>query len=82
MYLQVTEVSPEENYSLALKFSDGQQRLLDMKPYLDKGVFNRLKDEHTFKTVHVSFDTIEWDCGVDLNPEFVYSKSEPVMSNE
>jgi len=24
--------------------------------------------------VHVAFDTIEWECGVDLDPEFVYAK--------
>ncbi|MFH1741273.1 MAG: DUF2442 domain-containing protein, partial [bacterium] len=27
-----------------------------------------------FKRVRVSFDTIEWDCDVDLDPEFVYAK--------
>ena len=78
MYIQVTEVKPEENYSLELKFSDGQRRLLDMKPYLDMGVFNRLKDMRAFKTVRISFDTVEWDCGVDLDPEFVFEKSEPL----
>lgn len=82
MYIPIVEVRPEDNYSLEVKFSDGQRRLLDMKPYLDKGVFNILKDERTFKTVHVSFDTVEWDCGVDLDPEFVFEKSEPLVSAE
>ena len=26
------------------------------------------------KRVRVAFDTVEWDCGVDLDPEFVYAK--------
>lgn len=39
------------------------------------GVFRRLKSPGAFHRVRVSFDTIEWDCGVDLDPEFVYEKS-------
>ena len=80
MYLPVVDVKPKENYFLKLKFSDGQKRILDMKPYLDFGVFNRLKNKNEFKRVHISFDTIEWDCGVDLDPEFVLKKSKPVNS--
>lgn len=82
MYLPIVEVRPEKNYTLEIKFSDGQRRSLDMKPYLDRGVFDRLKDERAFKAVHVSFDTVEWDCGVDLDPEFVFEKSEPLVSAE
>ena len=48
--------------------------MLEMKPMLDFGVFRQLKDYDTFKRVHVAFDTIEWECGVDLDPEFVYAK--------
>ena len=45
-----------------------------MKPYLDFGVFNRIKDYKSFKKVRVAFDTIEWESGADLDPEFVYVK--------
>lgn len=45
-----------------------------MKPYLDFGVFRRLKDRNAFERVQVPFDTIEWDSGIDLDPEFVYDK--------
>ena len=37
-----------------------------MKPILDFGVFQQIKDYEAFKRVRVSFDTIEWECGVDL----------------
>lgn len=43
-----------------------------MKPFLDFGVFRNLKDETAFGQVRVSFDTIEWPGGIDLDPEFVY----------
>jgi len=46
-----------------------------MKPYLDKGLFKDLKDEKIFKSVRVSFDTIEWSNGLDIDPEFLYKNS-------
>jgi hypothetical protein len=46
-----------------------------MKPILDFGIFQRIKDYNAFRRVRVAFDTVEWDCGVDLDPEFVYKKS-------
>ncbi|MBC8183021.1 DUF2442 domain-containing protein [candidate division KSB1 bacterium] len=33
------------------------------------------KDVSEFKKVRVSFDTIEWENGFDLDPEFLYEKS-------
>ncbi len=48
--------------------------VLDMTPYLDFGVFKKLKDFEQFKRVRISFDTIEWACGADLDPEFVRAK--------
>lgn len=45
-----------------------------MKPVLELGVFQQLKDYEQFKRVRVKFDIIEWDCGVDLDPEYIYEK--------
>ena len=74
MYPSVKEVVPSENYVLNISFDNGENGVLDMTPILDFGIFQRIKDYDAFKRVQVSFDTIEWDCGVDLDPEYVYSK--------
>ena len=74
MYPSVTSVIPREDYLLDITFNNGENDTLDMKPYLDFGVFNRIKDYSSFKKVSVAFDTIEWESGVDLDPEFVYDK--------
>jgi len=74
MYPSVINVTAENNYKLAIKFDNGEQGILDMKPFLEIGVFQKLKELAVFNQVHVSFDTIEWSIGVDLDPEFVYSK--------
>ena len=39
-----------------------------------------LKDENIFKMVKISFDTIEWPNGIDLDPEVLYEKSKIRMT--
>jgi hypothetical protein len=75
MYPSVVKVVPNEDFTLAVWFDNGEEGILDMKPYLGVGVFQRLKDYEHFKRVRVAFDTIEWDESVDLDPEFVHAKS-------
>lgn len=74
MHPSVTNVTPSDDYILRIDFDNGERGTLDMKPYLDFGVFQRLKDKSAFKRVRVSFDTVEWETGIDLDPEFVYEK--------
>jgi hypothetical protein len=74
MYPSVKEVVPRDDYTLFVVFENGENGILDMKRVLDFGVFQRIKDYETFRRVRVAFDTIEWDCGVDLDPEFIYAK--------
>lgn len=75
MYPSVKTVVAMDNYILSIAFTNGESGLLDMKPYLDFGIFQRIKEYNNFKNVRVAFDTIEWPAtGVDLDPEFVYQK--------
>jgi len=75
MYLAIIDVKPLENYELLLTFENNEKKIFDMKPYLDKGIFTELKDEKKFRSVRVSFDSIEWCNQADLDPEFLYDKS-------
>jgi hypothetical protein len=74
MYPSIKEVAPGDDYLLSIVFDNGECGILDMKPILDFGVFHRIKDPDAFRRVRVAFDTIEWDAGVDLDPEFAYAK--------
>ena len=78
MYLAVKDVKTIDDYKLILTFEDGSVRILDMKPLLRKGVFKELKDEKLFKTVKVSFDSIEWANGIDVDPETLYEDGVPI----
>jgi len=75
MYLAIKEVKPLDNYLLHLTFENGEKRLFDLKPFLDFGIFQELKDLRLFKTVRTNFDSIEWDNEADFDPEILYQKS-------
>ncbi|MEO9004203.1 MAG: DUF2442 domain-containing protein [Ginsengibacter sp.] len=72
MFFAVTNVTPLDNYLLRLKFKNGEERIFDMKPYLETGIFKTLKDKKLFKTAKVSFDTVEWENEADIDPETLY----------
>jgi len=78
MYLSIKAVKPQDNYLLLLTFENGEQRQFDMKPYLNFGIFQELKDISLFKTVKTSFDSIAWDNEADFDPEVLYQKSQRI----
>jgi hypothetical protein len=80
MYLSIIDVKPLEDYKLLLKFENEEEKIFDMKPYLDVGKFQELKDENLFKKVKISFDTIEWANGLDFDPEVLYEKSSALVA--
>lgn len=75
MYLAIKDVKALDNYTLLLTFENDEKRLFDMAPYLELGIFKSLKDTLLFKTVKVSFDSIEWSNGADIDPETLYEDS-------
>ena len=79
MYPTVKDVQAIDNYNLILTFENGEKRLFDMNPYLDKEIFKALRDISKFNSVRLSFDTIEWENEADLDPEFLYKYSTKIM---
>jgi hypothetical protein len=79
MYLGVKAVKPQDDYMLLLTFENDEQRLFDMKPYLDFGpVFRALKNDSLFRSVHVAYRSVEWANNADLDPEMLYPNSTPI----
>lgn len=75
MYWTIKDVKPDNDYILHLIFENGEKRKFDMKPYLEIGIFKELKDVSIFNTVHVNFDTVEWNNKADFDPEILYKYS-------
>lgn len=76
---EVRKVYPQQDYRLEVHFSNGEKGILNMQPYLDFGIFKRLRDTHVFRKVKVSFNTLVWQSDIDLDPEFVYRKTDKVV---
>ena len=73
MFLHVTEAKYLRGYVIWLRFNDGAEGEVDLEPELDGEVFSPLKDLEQFKRFRVDpeLDTVVWDNGADLAPEFL-----------
>jgi hypothetical protein len=72
---RVKDVKANTDYTLSLTFSNGEVKVFDMKPYLDKGVFRELKDPGLFKSVKPFLGSIQWQNELDLCPDTLYEES-------
>ena len=71
--LKATWVKPQDNYKLLVCFSNGEKKLFDMQPYLDKGVFAALKDKNAFSGVYIERGVLTWEDGdIDIDTYYVY----------
>lgn len=75
---KIISVKPLDDYNLLLTFSNNEKRIKDMKPYLNKGVFKKLKNKTFFNSVHISFDTISWNDEIDICADTLYQTSTPL----
>lgn len=75
--LDVIKVRVEAGNMLDLEFENGEQRIFDMTPYLDKKPFSRLKGSAAFYGAHVDYGTVVWPGNIDISPETLYDLSVP-----
>ena len=69
--LKVTKVKAKNDYILFVELSDGRSGSFDVKPYLEKGVFTKLKDKNCFKQVKPFFCGIVWPDELDLSADTI-----------
>jgi hypothetical protein len=82
MYPGVTSVEATAEHRLILRFDNGESRVFDVGPLLTVGRFQTLLSLQAFRKVHVAFDTVEWEDGLDLDPEYLYEHSEPLPDDQ
>ncbi|MBI5610243.1 MAG: DUF2442 domain-containing protein [Deltaproteobacteria bacterium] len=73
----VVAVSPLDDYRLAVDFDNGERRIFDVKPYLEMGVFRKLRDGR-FASVRAFGGAVEWPGEIDLSWDTVYLRGVPV----
>lgn len=78
----VKSIKTQEDYLLLLTFENGENRVFDLKLYLEKPVFKRLKNIALFKTARVVSGSVEWQGDVDLSYDTLYLESKPASKNQ
>ncbi|MBN1197707.1 MAG: DUF2442 domain-containing protein [Bacteroidales bacterium] len=58
-----------------MTFSNGEEKIFDVTPYLETGLFRELKDPTVFNSVHPFLGSIQWNNGLDLCPDTLYLES-------
>jgi len=76
MYPRVKDVKPTDDYKLVLTFTNGETKIFDVTPYLEKGFFKQLQDKSYFKTVKPFMDSVQWQNGQDFCPDTLYLDSQ------
>jgi hypothetical protein len=79
--LDVIRVEPRPDYQLLVEFENHEQRCFDLTPYLDIGVFRRLRDASLFKAAFVDGGTVAWPGEIDIAPETLYLESRPAAQS-
>ncbi len=74
MILHVREAKYLRDYVIWVRFNDGAEGEIDLSDELEGEIFGPLRDIEAFKSFSVDPDleTIVWDNGADLAPEFLY----------
>lgn len=68
----VVRVRPLPDYRLQVEFASGEQRLIDMRPYLAYPAFAALTDGALFMKAHVALGTVAWTDEIDISPDTLY----------
>lgn len=74
MFLHVTEARYLDAYRIEVAFNNGKKGIADLAEALKGPVFEPLKNTKVFARfkVDAELETIAWENGADLAPEYIY----------
>ena len=67
-------------YRLKLRFNDGTEGTVDLREVVcndPRPIFRQASDPEAFRRFKVDTDTVVWEHGLDLAPEFLYGLLQP-----
>lgn len=79
---KVSQVEPLSDYRLRLSFDNGEVRVFDVTPYLDRGIFCALQSVGYFNQVKPFFGGVQWPQEQDFSPDTLYLESQVQESIE
>ena len=79
----VTEAKAIGPFQVWLRFSDGTEGEVDLAEFVaadSRPILAALRNPTAFAALRVDFDTVVWDNGFDLAPEFLRARIKPPVS--
>ena len=75
MELLLQKATALPDHEIELEFSNGERRVFDVKPYLDKGIFTQLKDWNYFSRVQAHSRFVSWPGEQDFSLDTLWARS-------
>jgi len=73
--LTITNAEYKDGYSLLLTFSNGEKKIMDFTPLMQKGICKKLQNLDYFKSFRLDPFTVDWNDEIGFAPEYLYEKS-------
>ena len=61
-----------------MEIDNNEKRIKDMKPYLNRGIFKKLRDINFFNKVDIKYGTISWGEDIDICADSLYDSSKKI----
>ena len=68
----VTQAQYISDYKIKFLFNDNTESIVDLEERIKSDIFKPIRNIDNFKNFKINSWTIEWDCGVDFAPEYLY----------
>lgn len=78
MVPKAIDVKVLQDYKLKVTFENKEERIFDVKPYLEFKAFRNIRNLEIFKTVKIGGLSIKWKDGTDICPDELYNNSKLV----
>ena len=74
----VTDVKPQNDYTLIITFASGEKKIFDAHPLLAKNIYKPLNNISFFLTAKADCGSVAWNDDIDIAPEHLYECSIPI----
>lgn len=75
-------LTPLPDYRLLLNFENGETRVFDAAPYLERGIFERIQHPGLFALARVLAGSVEWPGEFDFSYDTLYPEPQPATQDQ
>ena len=62
-------------YRLRIEFSNGEIRIFDVSPLLERKCYTALKKVELFNRARIEYGCVSWPGNIDIDPDWLYEDS-------